>query len=64
MAAAPGTSAPRTVGQIALSLAARIVPNPRALRGVSTEGPSVDLPMLGLLCLQSLLLNPYRRRSA
>lgn len=60
----PGDPAPRVVATVALHLAARIATNPRAVRSVSTAGQSADLPVLGLTYLESLLLNPYRRRTA
>ncbi len=60
----PGEPAPPVVAKAALHLAARIATNPKAVRSVSTEGQSADLPVLGFTFLESLLLNPYRRRTA
>lgn len=59
----PGDPPPRVVASVALHLAARIASNPRAIRSVSTQGQSTDLPMLGFTFLESMLLNPYRRRT-
>jgi hypothetical protein len=59
-----GDPVPPVVSTIALHLAARFASNPRAIRSVSTQGQSTDLPVLGFTFLESMLLNPYRRRSA
>ncbi|GAA4821854.1 hypothetical protein ACFQ0K_15700 [Nocardioides caeni] len=60
----PGEPAPPVVAAVALHLAARVATNPKATRSVSTDGQSADLPVLGFTYLESLLLNPYRRRTA
>ncbi len=59
-----GDPVPPVVETVALHLAARIASNPQAIRSVSAEGQSIDLPMLGFTFLESLLLAPYRRRTA
>lgn len=60
----PSDPAPPVVAAVALHLASRIASNPRAIRSVSAGGQSTDLPVLGFTFLESLLLNPYRKRTA
>ena len=56
--------APLVIVKITRALAVRLAANPQALKGVTAEGQSVTLPTLGLTYLESMLLNPYRRRTA
>jgi hypothetical protein len=56
--------APPVVSRVATALALRLCRNPLALRGVSVDGQSADLPMIGLTFFETVLLNRWRRRTA
>lgn len=56
--------APLVVRRVALHVAARLAANPNAIRSLTAEGQSTDLPPVGFTYLESVLLNPYRRRTA
>lgn len=55
---------PLVVVKVTRSLALRLAANPAAIKAQSADGQSVTMPTLGLTYLESMLLNPYRRRSA
>lgn len=60
----PGAPVPLVVERVALALAVRLASNPKALRGASTEGQTIDHAPVGLTYLESVLLNSYRLRTA
>lgn len=60
----PGEPAPMIVERVTLALGARLAMNPGAIRSVSAEGQSTDLPPVALTYFEQVLLAPYRRRTA
>jgi len=56
--------APLVIVKITAALAVRLASNPEALKALSAEGQSVTMPTVGFTFLESMLLNPYRRRTA
>lgn len=59
-----GDAVPPVVARVALAFAVCAARNPEEIRSVSSEGPSVSLAPVELTYLESIVLNPYRTRSA
>jgi len=55
---------PAIACEVAARLAVRLASNPTALRSISAEGQGASFAPIGMTFLESLLLAPYRYRSA